>query len=199
MLCYLDSIEERPREGKVSFFICTWKGQSGDADAQKIVDRDGRRTINLVAAKAREITITKSIFPTDEEQFKAWGKELICRRVLLVDKATGELKEYINEANVKKTYINLLYVNVPLASIHPTCRLIEYYDKSGNLHKSNTVTVVGFADENDIWAEDLSPEDMAKNNLLTNLNNGTYTDVTEETTEEVKTSNTSINSGNPFA
>ena len=38
MLCYLQSAELRPRDGKLPFFICKWQGVIGDTSADKVTD-----------------------------------------------------------------------------------------------------------------------------------------------------------------
>lgn len=195
MLCYLDSVEVRPREGKLPFFVCTWNGISGDNNAAQIVERNGKRFVNLQAAKERNVILTKSIFPASEEKLAMWAQNLICRRVVIPKKDsngkfTDELDEVINEENAQKTWLNLVYIQVPLTAISDDIKLIEFTDKSGNVHRQSYITVIGFADELDKWSEDLTPEEMAKNNLTANLNNGTYLDVSDLAKPEV----TSINS-----
>lgn len=197
MLCYLQEAELRPREGKTPFFICKWNGIQGDTNAEKVSEENGLVRINVKAALARTITLTKSIFPVDENALNEWKKLLRCRimRVPKKNKETGTyetdedgnyiISEKVVEENANKTVVNLLYKKVPLTAISEDIRMIEFTTSTGKVTRQTFVTVIGFADPNDNWAEEQTPEEMAVNNLTTNLNNGTYIDVSDEV-EEVK-------------
>ena len=191
MLCYLQSAELRPREGKTPFFICRWNGVQGDANAEKVTEKDGIVRINVKAALARTITLTKSIFPVDHEALKEWAKLLKCRKMTMPkkdedgnylkdDNGDYVMNEKIVEENANKTVVNLIYKQVPLSRISDEVKRIEFITNDGRTMRQDFITVIGFADENDNWAEEQTPEDMALNNLNTNLGNGTYTDVTDE-------------------
>ena len=196
MLCYLQSAELRPREGKLPFFICKWQGVIGDTNADKVTEQtDGVVRINVKAALARNITLTKSIFPADEEALNDWKKLLKCR-VMYVPKKDENgayekdehgnyvLSEKVKEENKNKCVVNLLYKQVELSSISDEVKKIEFTTSDGRVMKQNFITVIGFADENDAWAEEITPEEMAANNLRTNLANGTYIDITDEEEEK---------------
>lgn len=197
MLCYLQEAELRPREGKTPFFICKWNGIQGDTNAKKVSEENGLVRINVKAALARTITLTKSIFPVDEKALEEWKKMLKCRvmRIPKKNKETGVYEtdengdyiivEKIVEENANKTVVNLLYKKVPLTAISDDVRMIEFTTSAGKVTRQTFVTVIGFADPDDNWAEEQTPEEMAVNNLTTNLNNGTYIDVSDEV-EEVK-------------
>lgn len=189
MRCYCSEIEVRPRDGKVPFLICKWIGIDGDANASKFITdpKTGKKRVNLAAAKARQITLNKSIFPLTKEDLVDWLKGLDCQVLLKPDKETGELvrKEY-QRALQECTELNLLYKSVPLSELNCDFKAISYYTAAGVLKTQNYVTVIGFADEEDNWAEMLSPEEMAKNNLNTNLANGTYFEAEEAEEAEPK-------------
>ena len=192
MLCYLDAVEVRPREGKVPFLICTWKGVQGDANAAMTYQdvNTGKRMVNLQAAKARTITVTKSIFPTDMDALASWCEQLVCEttRVPKKDAAgnyTDEMDVIVSEARKQQTWINLLYVQVPLSRISNDVKCISFFDRSGVEHKNTYITVVGFATTEDEWAEDQTPEAMALRNLTDNLENGTYTAIEPPTQQGI--------------
>lgn len=198
MLCYLQSAELRPRDGKLPFFICKWQGVIGDTNADKVTEQaDGVVRINVKAALARNITLTKSIFPADEEALNDWKKLLKCR-VMYVPKKDENgayekdengnyvLSEKVKEENKNKCVVNLLYKQVELSSINDEVKKIEFTTSDGRVMKQSFITVIGFADENDNWAEEITLEEMAANNLRTNLANGTYTDITDEEEKEAK-------------
>lgn len=192
MLCYLQSAELRPRDGKLPFFICRWQGVLGDTSADKVSDEgNGVVRINVKAALARNITLTKSIFPADEEALNDWKKLLKCRVMYIPEKDDNGnyvkddngnyiLKERIKEENKNKCVVNLLYKQVDLSAISDEVKRIEFTTSDGRVMKQNFITVIGFADENDVWAEEITPEEMATNNLRTNLANGTYLDISDE-------------------
>lgn len=192
MLCYLQSAELRPRDGKLPFFICKWQGVIGDTSADKVTDEgNGVVRVNVKAALARNITLTKSIFPADEEALSEWKKLLKCRVMYVPEKNENGtykkddngnyiLNEKVKEENKNKCVVNLLYKQVDLASISDEVKRIEFTTSDGRVMKQNFITVIGFADETDVWAEELTPEEMAANNLRTNLANGTYVDITDE-------------------
>lgn len=96
------------------------------------------------------------------------------------------LNEKVKEENKNKCVVNLLYEQVDLASISDKVKRIEFTTSDGRVMKQNFITVIGFADETDVWAEELTPEEMAANNLRTNLANGTYVDITDEEEKEAK-------------
>lgn len=182
MLCYLSELELRPREGKTPFLICKWIGIDGDANASKFVvdPKTGKTRINLAAAKARQITLNKSIFPVSVEDTKDWIKGMKYQVFRKPDKETGELVEKKFDNTLEQcTCLNLLYKAVPLSKISEL-KAISYYTAAGVLKTQNFVTVIGFADENDVWAESQTPEEMALSNLNTNLANGTYWEAEEE-------------------
>lgn len=196
MLCYLQSAELRPREGKLPFFICKWQGVIGDTNADKVTEQEnGVVRINVKAALARNITLTKSIFPADEEALNDWKKLLKCR-VMYVPKKDENgayekdengnyiLSEKVKEENKNKCVVNLLYKQVELSSISNEVKRIEFTTSDGRVMKQSFITVIGFADENDNWVEEITPEEMAANNLRTNLANGTYIDITDEKEEK---------------
>lgn len=198
MLCYLQSAELRPRDGKLPFFICKWQGVIGDTNADKVTEQaDGVVRINVKAALARNITLTKSIFPADEEALNDWKKLLKCR-VMYVPKKDENgayekdengnyiLSEKVKEENKNKCVVNLLYKQVELSSISDEVKKIEFTTSDGRVMKQTFITVIGFADEKDVWAEEITPEEMAANNLRTNLANGTYIDITDEEEKEAK-------------
>lgn len=197
MLCYLQSAELRPREGKTPFFICKWNGIQGDVNAEKVKEENGLTRINVKAALARTITLTKSIFPVDEQALKDWAKLLKCRKMSIPkkddngeyvkdDNGEYELTEKIVEENANKTIVNLIYKQVPLSKISEDIKRIEFTTVDGRVMRQDFITVIGFADDKDEWAEEQTPEDMALNNLNTNLNNGTYIDITDEEEEKPK-------------
>lgn len=194
MKCYCSEIEVRPREGKTPFLICKWIGIDGDANASKFITdpKTGKKRVNLAAAKARQITLNKSIFPLTKEDLLDWVKGLDCQVLTKPDKETGEpiRKEY--ERSLQEcTELNLVYKQVPLAELNCEFKAISYYTAAGILKTQNFVTVIGFADESDEWAETLTPVEMAQNNLNTNLANGTYFEAEEaEKKEEPKEAKT---------
>ena len=166
MLCYLQSKMRKERDGKPDFFVCTWVGALGDTKAEKVIKdpKTGRLKINIEAAKARTITLTKCIFPVSVEEVAAWDKVLEPMTELLIDKETGEITEKTRN-EVKR---------------------IQFYSNSGKLIKQNFITVIGLADENGNWAEDLTAEETALNNLNNNLSSGVYYDITNEEEETAK-------------
>ena len=202
MLCYLQSAELRPRDGKLPFFICKWQGVVGDTSADKVTDEgNGVVRINVKAALARNITLTKSIFPADEEALSEWKKLLKCRVMYVPEKNEDGtykkndngnyiLNEKVKEENKNKCVVNLLYKQVDLASISDEVKRIEFTTSDGRVMKQSFITVIGFADETDNWAEEITPEEMAANNLRTNLANGTYIDITDEEEETAKPAKT---------
>lgn len=182
MKCYLSEVEIRPREGKTPFLICKWIGIDGDASASKFVTdpKTGKKRVNLAAAKARQITLNKSIFPLSKEDLKDWVTGLDCQVLSKPDGETGELirKEY-DRTLTDCTELNLVYKQVPLSELNTEFKAISYYTAAGSLRTQSFVTVIGFADDEDNWAETLSPTEMAQNNLNTNIANGTYFEAEE--------------------
>ena len=195
MLCYLQSAELRPRDGKTPFFICRWNGLQGDVTAEKVKEENGLTRINVKAALARTITLTKSIFPVDNDALKDWAKMLKCRKMVMPkkdedgnylrdDNGDYVLMEKIIEENANKTIVNLIYKQVALSKISDAVKKIEYVTSDGRVMRQDFITIIGFADKDDVWAEEQTPEDMALNNLNTNLGNGTYIDVTDDEDEK---------------
>lgn len=185
MLCYLSSKLRKPREGKPDFFVCQWIGVLGDVNAKKTAkDEKGRKVINVKAAKARTITLTKCIFPVDDESVKEWDDNLEPLTELKLDKETGEITEKKVNKNVDDcTWLHLVYISVPLSSISDTVKRIQFTSNAGKVLKQDFITVIGLADDEDVWAEDLTPEETAKNNLINNLSNDVYIDITNEVEE----------------
>ena len=194
MLCYLDTVEVRPRvNNPLPLFVCTWLGVVGDANAPQ---KNANGFLNINRLKARNIQLTKNIFPLDESDFKTWVNTLLCRRVIIPKKDangafTDELTEVLSPENTGKTKVNLIYKQVPLAVITKGVKAVQYINKQGEEVTQSYINVIGWADESDNWAEDLSPEEMALTNFNRNIETGTYTPVYEE----VKNPDTQINSG----
>lgn len=182
MLCFLSSKLRKSRDGKPDYFVCNWTGISGDVNAKKVVkDEQGRMKLNLTAVKARTINLTKCIFPVSDEEVKAWDDALDPLIEITVDEETGEINEKRRNSKLEDcTALDLCYVQVPLSSISETVKRIQFMSNSGKLIKQNFITVIGLADEKGNWAEDLTAEETALNNLNNNLNSGVYTDITEE-------------------
>ena len=159
MLCYLQSAELRPREGKLPFFICKWQGVIGDTSADKVTDEgNGVVRINVKAALARNIILTKSIFPADEEALSDWKKLLKCRVMYVPEKNEDGtykkddngnyiLNERVKEENKNKCVVNLLYKQVDLASISDEVKRIEFTTSDGRVMKQSFITVIGFIRE----------------------------------------------------
>lgn len=192
MLCYLSEIEIRPRDGKTPFLICKWIGIDGDAQASKFITdpKTGKKRINLAAAKARQITLNKSIFPLTKEDMLEWIKGMEYQ-VLRKPDADGNIEEKKFDTILQDcTQINLVYKQVPLSELDCEYKAISYYTTAGVLKTQNFITVIGFADEDDNWAESQSPIEMAQSNLNTNLTNGTYFEADEasKASEEEKKS-----------
>lgn len=188
MLCYLSEIEIRPRDGKTPFLICKWIGIDGDAQASKFITdpKTGKKRINLAAAKARQITLNKSIFPLTKEDMAEWVKGMEYQ-VLRKPNSDGEIEEKKFDTILQDcTQINLVYKQIPLSDLNCEYKAISYYTASGVLKTQNYVTVIGFADEDDNWAESQTPIEMAQNNLNTNLANGTYFEAEAEEVEVEK-------------
>lgn len=173
------------------FLICKWVGIDGDANASKFITdpKTGKKRVNLAAAKARQITLNKSIFPLSKEDLKDWVSGLDCQAISKPDKETGEIvrKEY-DRALTDCTVMNLVYKQIPLSELACEFKSISYYTVAGVLKTQNFVTVIGFADDEDNWAETLTPVEMAQNNLNTNLANGTYFEAEESKENEKKES-----------
>ncbi len=186
MLCFLSSKLRKSREGKPDYFVCQWVGVIGDTNAKKVIrDENGRMKVNLLAAKARNVTLTKCIFPATDDAVDEWNTVLDPMVELVVDKDTGEIIEKKRNSKLEDcTALDLCYKQVPLKDISDTVERIQFYSNSGKLVKQNFITVIGLADENGEWAEDLTVEETAINNLNNNLSSGVYTDITNEDTEE---------------
>lgn len=201
------------RENKPSFFVCTWKGVDGDKEAKainaKTVEKNGktvkRNMLNVARANVREVTLTRSIFPTDEDDVKFWKSTLV---PLYIQKTVedengvqvGELddngnpvlkpKQITNEEGEKVpstladvTWVNMAYKQIPLSKLDTD--IVAYdYTSNGNLNRSKTITVIGFLDEDGNWAEGLTPEEMAQRQLDRGLQNGNYIGYTAEDLEE---------------
>lgn len=197
MLCYLDTVEVRPRvNNTLPLFVCTWLGVVGDAKAE---GRESDGFLNVQRLKARNIQLTKNIFPLDEEDFKYWVNNLLCRRVIIPKKDssgnfTDELQEVLSPENSQKTKVNLIYKQVPLSAITKDVKAIEYINRQGEQVTQSYINVIGWATKSDEWAEDQTPEEMALTNFNRNLENGTYTPVYSEPSKEVKNPDTQINS-----
>lgn len=189
MLCYLQSKMRKKRDGKPDFFVCTWVGALGDTTAEKVIKdpKTGRLKINIEAAKARTITLTKCIFPVSDEEVAAWDKVLEPMTELLIDKETGEITEKTRNTKIDDCLnLDLCYKQVPLEDINNKVKRIQFYSNSGKLIKQNFITVIGLADESGNWAEDLTVEETALNNLNNNLSSGVYYDITNEEEETAK-------------
>lgn len=186
MLCYLSSKLRKKRDGKPDFFVCQWVGVQGDVDAKKTVkDAKGRRVINVNAAKARTITLTKCIFPVDDDAVKEWDDNLEPVKLLKVDEDTGEITEKVVNKDVNDcTWLYLKYVQVPLVKISETVKRIQFTSNASKILKQDFITVIGFCDEEGVWVEELTAEEMAKNNLINNLSNDVYIDITNEEESE---------------
>lgn len=188
MLCYLASKLRKPRDNKPDFFVCQWVGVQGDVKAKKTTKDDkGRRVINITAAKARTITLTKCIFPVDDDSVKEWDEALEPLKLLKLDTDTGEVTEKkVNDSTDDCTWLNLCYIQVPLTSISDTVKRIQFTSNAGKVLKQDFITVIGFCDEEGNWAEELTAEETAKNNLINNLSNDVYIDITnvEESEKE---------------
>lgn len=182
MLCYLQSKLRKQRDGKPDFFVCTWVGIQGDKDAKKTTKDDkGRKVINVKAAKARNITLTKCIFPVDEDSVDEWNENLIPMKLLTIDEDTEEIKEKkIKDSPDDCTWLPLCYKQVPLKDISDVVKRIQFTSNAGKIIKQNFITVIGFADNDGNWDEDLTAEETALNNLNNNLSNGVYVDITDE-------------------
>ncbi|QOR56918.1 hypothetical protein [uncultured phage cr60_1] len=189
MLCYLQSKMKKEREGKPDFFVCTWVGTIGDVNAEKVIKdpKTGRLKINIEAAKARTITLTKCIFPVSDEEATKWDKALEPLVELVVDKETGEITEKTRNTKVDDCLsLDLCYKQVPLKDISDTVKQIQFTSNSGRLIKQNFITVIGFADSDGNWAEQQSAEETALTNLNNNLSSGVYLDITDEEEEQAK-------------
>lgn len=188
MLCYLTEIELRPREGKTPMLLCKWVGVDGDAKAEKFITdpKTGKKRVNLNAVKARQIVLNKNIFPLTKEDAAEWvkGADYQIFRKPDADGVLGEKKFDVKLDDC--TCMNLLYKQVPLSELDCEYKAISYYTNANVLKTQTYVTVIGFADENDVWAESLTPQEMAQNNLNTNLANGTYFEAVDEEDGEDK-------------
>lgn len=202
MLCYLDTVEVRPRvNNPLPLFVCTWLGVVGDATAQ---GRESDGFLNINRLKARNIQLTKNIFPLDENDFKYWIQNLICRRVIIPKKDTNgaftdELQEVVTPENSQKTKVNLIYKQVPLSAIVKDVKAVQYINKAGEEVTQSYINVIGWATKNDEWAEDQTPEEMALTNFNRNVETGAYTPIYSEPANEVKNPDTQINSASASA
>lgn len=106
---------------------------------------------------------------------------------LLIDKETGEITEKTRNTKIEDCLnLDLCYIQIPLKDISNEVKRIQFYTNSGKLIKQNFITVIGFADENGNWAESLTAEETALNNLNNNLSSGVYYDITNEEEETAK-------------
>ncbi len=183
MLCILDSVEVRPRiNNPLPLFICTWVGVIGDSNAPK---KDANGLLNSKRVQAREIQLTKNIFPVSEDDFKDWAQMLLCRRVIVPKKDsngnyTSELQVLETPENAGKTKAYLIYKQIPLAKLGCDFSAIEFINRNGESQRQTYVNVIGWADANDNWDESQTPEEMAMANLNRNLDSGVYTPIFEE-------------------
>lgn len=189
MLCYLYSKELRKRVGKPDFFVCKWVGVIGDVNADKAetIKENGktRKVLSIKAVKARQINLTKCIFPASDNEVKEWDKVLQPLKQINFDTTTGAIEEVdVNSNPDECVWLNLCYKQIQLSEISDSVKKIEYTKSNGEIAKQDYITVIGFADDNGDWAEDLTAVETARNNLVNGLSNGTYIDVTEESEEE---------------
>lgn len=172
--CNLSRIEKRVRDNGSKYIVCTWVGGTGDTKAPVVVD--GK--LNLAAAKARQVSLVKCLFPANEEQFQLyWNKDTGLKALVraAVDEATGEVKEKPQCSDLSQTTkVGLCYERVPLEEISKEVRVISFKGSDGNIHRQNYINVIGWADDTGNWAEDISAKEMAANNLNRGLLNGTY-------------------------
>lgn len=207
MLCTLQRVEIRPRVGKLPFYICTWNGVLGDPNAPLFIKgADGSMKVNTAAAKARNITLTKSIFPVDDTTLAGWWDLFKGAPVVVIpkkgadgsymvdDSGTYVTEETVN-SNPTKITLNLVYVQVPLNDIVDDCKAIRYTDSKGIEHTQTYITVIGFADDNNVWCEDSTPRETALRNYLTNVASGVYECLDDE--EASTTSTTTSNNPTP--
>lgn len=172
--CNLSRIEKRVRDNGSKYIVCTWVGGTGDTKAPVVVD--GK--LNLAAAKARQVTLVKCLFPANEEMFQAyWNKDTGLKSLVraAVDEATGEVKEKAQCSDLSQTTkVGLCYERVPLDELSKEIRVISFKGSDGNIHRQNYINVVGWADGDGKWSEDITAKEMATNNLNRGLLNGTY-------------------------
>ena len=172
--CNLIKIEKRIRTNGSKYIVCTWSGGTGDINAPVIVN--GR--LNLTAAKARNVTLVKCLFPATEEMFQAyWNKETGLKALTRVatSEKTGKTQEVTQCENIEDTTrVGLCYERIPLENISNEIKCIGFNGSDGTIHKQNYINVIGWADEKGEWAEDITAQEMARNNLNRGLLDGTY-------------------------
>ncbi len=106
---------------------------------------------------------------------------------LILDSETGEITEKQRNKKLDDCLsLDLCYKQIPLKDINDEVKRIQFYSNSGKLIKQNFITVIGLADEEGNWAEDLTAEETALNNLNNNLSSGVYVDITNEKEETAK-------------
>lgn len=172
--CNLSRIEKRVRDNGSKYIVCTWVGGTGDTKAPVVVN--GK--LNLEAAKARQVTLVKCLFPANEEMFQAyWDKEKGLKSLVraVVEESTGEVKEKAQCSDLSQTTkVGLCYERIPLDELSKEIRVISFKGSDGNVHRQNYINVVGWADDSGAWSEDITAKEMAANNLNRGLLNGTY-------------------------
>lgn len=186
MECYLYSMLEKEREGKTPFLICKWIGKQGDSDADRVVKKGKRKKLNVKAAKARIITLTKCVFPVDSEALEGWKEDLLpCVR--LVEDEDGEIVEKkVKDEDGKvvteqsATVADLCYTSIPISKLTNDFDAVVYTNVNGVEQTLTSITVIGWADENGNWDEELDAETTARNNLNNGLADGTYIPVEKD-------------------
>lgn len=188
MLCYLYSRRRQKRENGLDFFVCTWKGQQGDIEGD-IVNKNG--FLNVKKALAREITLVRSIFPTSEDEIKAYATALKpCFMERISEDGTKELKPVEGVTAKTATQVYMQYKQVPLSELDTDVKKISYINSSGQTVVQSHITVIGFCDldenGNEVWAES-DPKVLAQNNLNRGLQTGAYIPVEEDSKKSQQT------------
>lgn len=185
MLCYLYSRRRQKRENGLDFFVCTWKGQQGEADGE-IVNKNG--FLNVKKALAREITLVRSIFPTSEDEIKTYAAALKpCFKEIVSEDGTKELKPVEGVTSKTATQVYMQYKQIPLSELDTDVKKISYINSNGQTVIQSHITVIGFCElddkGNEVWAES-DPKILAQNNLNRGLQTGAYIPVEEESKGE---------------